>query len=379
MICSQGSKFVAVLLVALSFWRVERSHAQSIVTTSASSRADLAAQPMGRDFYFAAPESYQDQPGKSYSINICANANATVHLQFPGKAADTLQLKVFRIRQFLMPLSWEIKTSGIVENKAIHIWCDNADLSVSILASDPYGSEGTQILPASAFGMDYVVASYNSLYEAIPYFSADYPSEFTVTAIADNTVLTITPTQDIRDTSAIGVLHRRGVQFNEILQAGQAVQYKLTQATSGTSFDATGTTIHSTKPIGVIGATQDANIPWNSQYPNFICEAIPPIRTWGMRYYTAPFFGRKGGDTFLVIASADSQAIYTQDYNGKQLCATLKKNAHFWVNDVATARAWTSDRPFLLMQYSNSSQYSDASNTVGFRTMMSVPPQSAFQ
>ena len=356
------------------------SEAQPIKTTVTSVRDSQTEQPLGRDFRFAVPQSSLDEAGKFHWIYISSAKSTTASLKRTGSTAVTLSITPDKPTVFSIPLAWELKTSGVVENKGIHIWSDSADLSVYVMSSGPNGAEGTEILPTYALGTDYVVAAYNSYFNPSLPPTNDFPSEYTVTAITDNTIVSITTPQNIRNAGPLGVIDSRGVTFTDTLNAGQAIQFQLTLPKNGTEWDVTGTLIRSTNPVAVIGASQAAQIPYDARYPNFIEGMIPPIRTWGSRYYTAPLFGRTGGDTFLAIASSDNQSIYTEDSTGsKTLFAQLNQYGRSWRPDVKTARAWTSDKPFMLVQYSNSAQLADSANQLGAPAMMTVPPVDGYR
>ncbi|HEY3876508.1 MAG TPA: T9SS type A sorting domain-containing protein, partial [Candidatus Kapabacteria bacterium] len=90
---------------------------------------------------------------------------------------------------------------------------------------------------------------------------------------------------------------------------------------------------------------------------------LPPVLTWGQTYYTAPLYGRTGGDTYLAIGTEPNQTITRTDILGSHTFATLTNGFdHAWQHDVATPSSWTSTAPFLLMQYSNSSTWPDGVN-----------------
>ena len=370
-----GLRTLSVLLVASSF--AIPALAQTMHFATDSHKADVASSSSGRDFRFAMPENLSDQSGKYIALYVSSQTRTIAHVQLTGAVITSLPVSPSQVSTFMIPISWEIKTSGQAENKAVHLWSDDADLTVYCMSHTPYSSDGTQILPVIAWGNDYVVAAYGALYEST---SFDYPSEFTVVAASDNTILTITPTQDIRGATSTTTLHKKGIPFTETLQAGQAIQYQTTLAYDADNYDVTGTVVHSTKPVGIIGASQCPNIPSDFPYCDHVCEMIPPIRLWGTKYYTAPFATRKGGNTFLVIASSDNQTIFTEDATtGKHVYAILAKQGDiFWRPDVEYATAWSSAQPFLLMEYVNSATWPDNMTGQGDPAMMSVPPVESY-
>lgn len=343
------------LLLTLASYSV-RAQAPSGVTLT-HHRHDLQSITT-RDYWIALPQNYDDEGGKYVMLYISSAESTTAYVAIGG---DTTAITVVPGRPSIynVPLTWEIKTSDAVENKGIHVWSDDAALFVDFNSHNPYTSDATYVIPSIGWGTSYVVASYASLCGGTVF---DEPSEFVVIANQDGTDVTITPSIDLRGTSNTTIAHPKGVPFIMHLDAGQTIQYQAVQV-DALGIDVSGTVITSSKPIGVIGATQCANIPEDWPYCDFICEMLPPTRTWGTSYYTAPLVGHKGGDTYLVIGSIPGQTIRRTDSTGTSIFATLANPYdHYFRHDVATPGSWTSDAPFLLMQYSNSATWPDNVN-----------------
>ncbi len=374
----------AAFLIGLVCWFIfgyEDADAQLSMSTTRA-HADQSQTPMGRDFYIAFPQNGADLPGKFIKVFISSATNTSVHISGTAGASSSMNVGAGKVAIYDVPLTWEMKSSTAVEDKVVHIWSDDADLIVTFIEHTSRSGEGSQVIPTYAWGNDYVVASFAPPYDTTGGIVHDYPSEFVVLADQDSTWITVTPRQDIRANGRPStVFYPKGVPFQELLMRGHAVQYQAVLPTGWDESDLTGTLIHSTKPVGVIGASQKPQIPSGFDSADFICEMLPSVTHWGTRYYTTPFLARPGGDTFLVIGSADNQQIYTTDpVQGRKLYASLggKYETNFR-NDVDQATGWSSDRPFLLMQYSNSASWSSGAGKIGNPTMMSVPPVEAYQ
>ncbi len=114
-------------------------------------------------------------------------------------------------------------------------------------------------------------------------------------------------------------------------------------------FDLSGTLISSDKPIGVEGASVCPNIPTSDPSCDHILEMLQPIRSWGKQYLTAPFAGRKfGGDGFLIAGSKENQII---NRNGAMAQVLNKQFDIAYLYDISEVSNWTSDAPFMLVQY----------------------------
>ena len=377
-------KAASLLALVLGFQArfIDVSQAQPRLGPIKTLSCDPSTQPLGRDFYFAMPKNYDDQPGKYLRLYIISQGNCNAYVQVPGSSVATLPVAAGVITTHIMPLAWEMKTSNLVENKGIHVWSDDADIAVYVMSHNDYTSDGTQIMPTYAWGNQYVVAAYGSLFEGSGSFVYDYPSEFVVVADADGTSVTINPSADLRGTgSSTTIVHPHGVPFTEFLNAGQSVQYQTVLPTAAEGFDVTATTIYANQPIGVMGASTCPNIPSNYPYCDFVCEMLPAVRTWGETYYTAPFALRTGGDTFLLLGTKDGQVIYYRDatHPSNTVCATLTAGTPYFAQGIDAARCWTSSDPFMVMQYMTSSTWPAGVNGNGDPFMVNVPPVESYR
>jgi hypothetical protein len=176
------------------------------------------------------------------------------------------------------------------------------------------------------------------------------------------------------------VLCTKGNSLTVDLPEQSSVQFKAVQAQNADEYDLTGTTIHADGLVQVIGATQCANIPADYVYCDFIDEALPPITSWGKEYYTAPFAGRKGGDTFLLIGSVAGQKIYQTGFvTGTHLFAVIdRRYGFYWNPSVDEASRWSSDQPFMVVQYLNSATWPDGTNSPGDPAMLVVNPDASY-
>ena len=348
---------VSILLLGVASTAFGQPRVISIV----SSRNSAAVQPPSRDFYFCIPANIPGN-GKYIALSITPSANAEIDVQCGNNQIVKLAGKAGVVTVYNVPMSMEITSSGLREDKAIHVWSLAADLSVYWMSHAFLSSDGSSVMPTSGWGTDYVVAAYGARYDSV-----DLPSEFTIVANQDNTNVTITPSQDIRITGQpTKVLHPGHVAFTETLSKGQTIQYQLVLAQNTDDYDATSTIIHSDRPVGVTGASMSPNIPADFPYSNFVADIMPPVSHWGKTYFSAPFITRKGGDTFLVVSSSDNQKIWTTDQvTGKRIYALLNKHDAYFRPDIEQPTKWESDSVFMLVQYCNSATWPDGQNGSG--------------
>ena len=330
---------------------------------------------MGRDLWFQNIQNYTSTGDNYYNLYVTSPSSANIHIALAGGAEKVLPVKAGAVASFNIPLSYTMTKSSIVINQAIHVWSDSADICAYVMSHSDYTSDGIYVIPTIGWGKDYVVAAYNALFEGTGTYVFDEPSEIVIVADQDNTVCTITPSCDMRievspRSCRTCIAHQKGVPFTENLNRGDCVQYETIEASDAENFDMTGTIIHSTKPVGVIGGSMCPNIPMGYPYCDHVCEMIPPVRTWSSTYYTAPFYPANSGkqfSTYLIIGSKANQVIDRFDpaSGEKQFCVLGAQYDHLFADSLHTACRWTSDAPFLLVQYINSSTYPDGLNSQG--------------
>ena len=334
------------------------------------------APQMGRDLWFTMIQNYGGNTGdKYYNLYVASPMQTNIYVNMANQATKVLPVQPFGVASFNIPLSWEMTKSAIVVPNAIHVWSTDGDICAYLMSHNDYTSDGMYIIPAIGWGKDNVVAAYNALYEGGGAYVFDEPSEFALIANQDNTICTITPSCDIRIESSpkscrTCLAHSKGIPFVEILNKGDAVQYETISAQDAENYDMTGTIIHSTNPVGVVGGSQCPNIPMGYPYCDHVCEMIPPTRTWADTYISAPFYPANPGkqwSSFLVIGTAANQIIYRDDpvVGHTQYCILGAQFSTYLRDDIDQPSKWFSDQPFLLVQYINSSTYPDGVNSQG--------------
>ena len=120
-----------------------------------------------------------------------------------------------------------------------------------------------------------------------------------VVSTEDNTLLTITPTQNV----TIG---------NDIVEAGDSIAITLHRAeTLLIAFvgDLTGTKVTSNRTVSFFSGDQCTNVPSGVQYCDQIVEQLPPVEAWGRQFATAPLKTRMSFDVFRFVASENSTTV----------------------------------------------------------------------
>lgn len=369
MITSLIRRSVSLIVAITALAAIALGQGNQRITHRVETEARSAAPFLGRDLWFCVPlnNDPNDNSDKIFTVYVTSEKKTVVNIQIAGQAPVKKQINPGEVWDFLLPKSVEIKGSlDIEKEKAIHVWSDDADLSVYFMSRNPFTSDGMYVLPTIGWGKEYVIASYSALL-VDPKF--DLPSEFCIVANQNNTVVTVVPSQDVRRTSEpTKVFHKKGEVFTITMQRGEAVQIQTVFDIGGSELDLTGTAVTANNPIGVVGASVCPFIPADP-YCDHILDMLPPVRTWSKTYYTLPFFGRViGGDSYYVIGSKAGQTILR---NGNQY-ANLNRFEAFFRSDISEPSVWTSDAPFMLVQYLNSSRTGGSTQNQGDPAMVVV-------
>ncbi len=365
-------------LVAMMTLAVLPASAQ--ITTTVTTIKHDSTFAMGRDFWFAEQSNYwgQDLGGKYMRIYITSPVNTTAYVESNG-VKTPLPVTAYGIASFKVPEFWENESSGIVESKAIHVYSNDADLTVYNMSRNAYTSDGEYVIPSIGWGTDYVVAAYGSLFEGSGTYVYDLPSTCIVTADQDNTTVSITPSCDCRsstsgnisgDANSTIVAFPANTLVTFTLNRGQCLQLMPIKAQDPNNYDMTGTIIHADKPIGVGGGSGCPNIPADRPYCDHVEDIMPPVRTWGETYYaTNPIQPPGSFDDYaryLFISSKAGQTIFKNNCSqGSSVeCKIDKQYGIFW-DELEAGERFTSDAPFLCVWYINSATYPDGENGNG--------------
>ncbi len=370
------------------------------LTSTMTSLTHDSTFAQGRDFYFAMQSNYWgiDLSGKYMRIYITSNQNCTAFVasQFSGGVAGIrvpVPVTAYEISSFKIPEFWEMESSGIPENKVIEVYSNTADLTVYDMSHNPYTSDGSYIIPTIGWGTDYVVAAYGSLYEGGGNYVYDLPSTCMVVANQDGTTFSFTPScncrnsasgNDMGDPYSTIVVFFADSTYSFTINRGQCVQFMPVKAQNGSDFDMTGTIIHANKPVGVEGGSVCPNIPGDYPYCDHVEDMIPPVRTWGETYYTTnpiqpPGETDKDFADYLFIASKAGQTILRQqcDSSTKTECIIPNKYGIYW-DELPGPEKFTSDAPFLVVQYLNGATYPDGNNGLGDPAEAIVMPREQY-
>jgi uncharacterized protein (TIGR02145 family) len=300
---------------------------------------------VGTDFWIAFP------PNSTYTATLTIYISSTVATSgnvtsaYPGvNQAFTVTPGI--VTQVTVPPGVALQ-SGI-ENKGIEV-TSNDPIAVYGLNAYAATTDAYLAIPVAALGTDYRIVSY-------PSSLTSYPSDLSVVATQDGTILTIFD-------------HQGDSTFTVDLNTGQTYMLKA----NGLGKDETGSRIQSNYPVGAFGSVTLVDIPNSTcQAADYIVEMMFPWYSWGKTFVSVPLAGRdNSGDVFRIVAAQDGTDI---SINGIY-DTTINAGDHYQVT-LSGYNSYSTSQAVTLAQYAKGEWCSGG--TTGDPFMMLIPPEEQF-
>jgi IgGFc binding protein len=145
-------------------------------------------------------------------------------------------------------------------------------------------ADATAVPPVHALGKLHFVASWPTL-TGFP--GETFPGFVAVTAVADGTQVTVTPTAAI-PAGDLGALAARVPQTLTLNRGDVLELLAVANEASGPGGDLSGTVVESSAPVLVFGGHACAWVPVTAGYCDHLEEAIPPVAALGTEYVLVP-------------------------------------------------------------------------------------------
>jgi hypothetical protein len=309
----------------------------------------------------AAPASAQDSRGDNYWLMFPGNLGAgklklfiagdtptSGIVEIPGlEFTQRFTVTPGSVTSVDLPPAAQQQSSDTVKDLGIHVTAA-AEVTVYGLNRKFARTDAFLGVPVDALGTGYINLGYQG-----------FNNQLGIVASQAATTVTITPT-------ATTPGHPAGTPYSVSLEQGQT--YLLRDRNAAPS-DLSGSIISSDKPIAVFGGHRCASVPAGNFGCNHMVEQLTPTSRWGRSFLSMPLATRSNGDTFRILASADTTTVKV---NGSAVGMLNRGQLHEQVID-APARI-TADKPVLVMQYSNSESFDGDLDFKGDPFQMMVPP-----
>ena len=244
------------------------------------------------------------------SLQLIVRAESSSAVQFGVRTSDGVVHN--RTTTASSPVTIYLPTSLVVtsisyafRNKGVHVYTIGAG-SISVLAINYFSSSVGDYLayPCHEIGngtYEYFVVSTDSV-------QSTSNSAFLLVGCADNTTITITPTQLV----TVPTYPQNTTQSYTQVSSGTSRQITLHAMQTlivESLVDLTGSRVVSNKPLTVISGHECGNVPTYQSYCQHLTEQIPPTSTWGRRFLLVPFGGRNVGQYFKIVSSQSNTTI----------------------------------------------------------------------
>ena len=181
----------------------------------------------------------------------------------------------------------------------------NKPISVYVLNSRRFSTDGYLAIPVTAWGNDYILCSY---YEWVESTQRNWYSGGVIMAAEDGTIVNI----KIKGTPGTRTWGGRSIDDEITIRLDKGEVYMLTtDGTTKRTFDLSGTEIVADKPIGLVTFVQRTVMPQPlSTSRDHMVAMVPPVQAWGTEYSSIELDREgAGGDMYRFMASEDNTAI----------------------------------------------------------------------
>ncbi|MBA4299726.1 MAG: hypothetical protein C0433_06390 [Cyclobacterium sp.] len=237
---------------------------------------------------------------------ITANENTTGVLEYQGNstAFSLTAGQQYTLRVPSQDLDLLHRTSGVVENKGIHI-TSTGKIAVHAFNERFRSADGTVVLPIGALGRDYYVTSHFEALTASVNYNGNINNESTLLVVAteDNTEIEVTTSVN----SISG--NQAGTPSTIILNRGQSYQIKARGDLTGSRVRVIGNNADECKKIAVFGGNKWTSVGNCGQANDHLFQQAYPVNTWGTSFVHVALSGRTSGELVKVLASENNTVV----------------------------------------------------------------------
>ncbi|HSF55181.1 MAG TPA: PKD domain-containing protein [Algoriphagus sp.] len=240
-------------------------------------------------------------------IVITANENTTGAIEYQGlSAAFSLSAgQQYTLRVPSQDLDLLHRTSGVVENKGIHI-TSTGKIAVHAFNERFRSADGTVVLPIGALGRDHYITSHFEVITVDINYDGNNDNESTLLVVAteDDTQIEITTSVNsisgnVANTPSVITLNR-----------GQSYQIKARADLTGSRVRVIGENADECKKIAVFGGNKWTSIGNCGEANDHLFQQAYPVNTWGTSFVHVALSGRTSGELVKVLASEDNTQVF---------------------------------------------------------------------
>jgi PKD repeat protein len=256
---------------------------------------------IGKEFWVGFMENNRTTGAIDYAvILVTATENTTGVIEYLGNSVPftLVQGQQFTFRESSMVTDLLHRTSGVIENKGIHI-TSSGKVAVHAFNERTKSADGTVVLPIGALGKDHYITSH---FETNPQSNLVQNNESTLLVVSteDNTRVEITLTEN----SISG--QTKEVPYEITLNRGQSYQIKARGDLTGSRVRVAGSNADDCKKIAVFGGNKWTSVGSCGSANDHLYQQAYPVNTWGTSFIHTALAGRSSGELVKVLASEDN-------------------------------------------------------------------------
>jgi IgGFc binding protein/PEP-CTERM motif len=277
--------------------------------------------------YFGMPINY-DQ-AETDTVFVYGAPGITGSITSPNGFSSPFTVGATDVTSVVIPSTDDLTTSGLVTNNGFVVatTSPSANVGASYLSRETATTDTTYLFNSTALGTSYYAMGYQN--------TIGYPSQLSIVGTANNTTVTITPSNSFTSGQSAGV------PFNITLNAGQAVLF-------ASNTDVTGTSITSTAPIAVFGGNQCTDIPGGAYACDHTLTALPSVDNYTKHAVIPTTIGTENPSSNIVrVLAATNGTVVT--YQGATI-TTLNAGQFFDFRSGAGGEL-TANNPVLVNEY----------------------------
>ena len=312
--------------------------------------AEATPSSVGCSFFAARQDNYDYAAVDSVVVgNTSKTAVAKVQLYFTPDGTNA-EAPLGALKDLLPGMTLEFKmdnqpfkkVSGLRKGGVYRV---QSSIPVVAYQHSPLAGQATNdssmLLPEHALKQDHVIASYRDTVGG-----EDRPSYFNVIATVDGTTVQWTP--------PIATVAGNGVPAVAAGQTGMVVmqRFDMLQVRVADDQDISGTIVHADRPVWVLGGVNCAFIPADQYACDHCEEVLLPLDYWGKKYVGAHSPKRGNEKHYWRIYGGEDGTVVTATPPVPGSPVMVNKGQ--WkelVLPTATSTIFTSDRPFMPVQY----------------------------
>lgn len=286
----------------------------------------------GTEFWFGFMH-HRDQNSNTKVVMITSKYNTSGTIEIPLQDwSTTFSVTANNVTIIDLPNFSEVIPSEEITDLGIRL-TSGEPVSVYIHQYHNFRSEATVVLPTVSLGDAYYAMSYRG-------FSIqgnDYPSEFLLIGVEDETNISI----DLSDETLMG--QSAGSTINLTLNSGETF---LVQGASA-SDDLTGTFVQGDKPFAMLSGNRWTEVPSGCAARDNLLEQMYPVSTWGKQFVTVPF-AKMNYDIIRILASENNTEVTVN--TGATQTYFLDAGQYVQISQ-SQASLIESNHPILIAQY----------------------------